>query len=299
MAGYLREVEHKTSTKQMDMFDLGEDITGSGLILDSAPPLSFEEKIREERNAIGMSISGDPLDGLKRYIERKSLGLDKVKDFLSLLEESITEEEMIDDVVSDLGEVVTEEKEADTDAEEEVKKERKEKPIVQVIGYVDTVRKIQTKKGDNMLIATCSSTGWKFTAIVFPKNYDAIAHLIKLGEIILIKGKLNCKIEMREISIEADQIKRSTISDLRAAARNEGIFGDTEDEPEKQLFPSLQQKYSCIIGDATVTIKLPEKTQKETLVEIKSTLEECPQGDYHVWLDIGGNMVDTKKKIGG
>lgn len=75
MAGFLREVEHKTSTKQMDMFDLGEGATnnGGGLILQDAAPLSFEEKIREERNAIGMSISGDPLDGLKRYIEKKSL----------------------------------------------------------------------------------------------------------------------------------------------------------------------------------------------------------------------------------
>lgn len=29
---------------------------------------------------------------------------------------------------------------------------------------------------------------------------------------------------MREISIEADQVKRSTIGDLRTAARNEKIF---------------------------------------------------------------------------
>jgi len=102
MAGYLREVEHKTSTKQMDMFDLGgESNNGGGLILQEAPPLSFEDKIREERNAIGMSISGDPLDGLKRYIERKSLGLDKVKEFLAELEASITEDHVMDDEVSD------------------------------------------------------------------------------------------------------------------------------------------------------------------------------------------------------
>lgn len=126
-------------------------------MLESGAPLSFEEKIREERNAIGMSISGDPLDGLTRYIERKSLGLDKVKEFLAILEESITEEQIIDDEVSDAGEVVSEEKETEND-EEEQKKEKKERPIVQVIGYVDTVRKIQTKKGDNMLIVTCSST---------------------------------------------------------------------------------------------------------------------------------------------
>ncbi len=80
-----------------------------------------------------------------------------MKEFLAILEESITEEQIIDDEVSDTGEVIAEEKETEND-EEEQKKEKKEKPIVQVIGYVDTVRKIQTKKGDNMLIATCSST---------------------------------------------------------------------------------------------------------------------------------------------
>lgn len=246
-----------------------------------------------------MSISGDPLDGLKRYIEKKSLGLDKVKEFISILEESITEEVMVDEEVSDTGtEIINEEKEIETDTPgEEIKKERKEKPIVQVIGYVDTVKKIQTKKGDNMLIATCSSTGWKFTVIVFPKMYDQIAHQIKLGEIVLVKGRLNCKLEMREISIEADQIKRSTISDLRTAARNEGIFGDTEDAEEKQMFVSLQKKYMCNITETTLTIKLPEKTQRETLLEIKDTIETYATGEYHVWLDIGGTMIDTKKKV--
>jgi DNA polymerase-3 subunit alpha len=297
MAGYLREVEQKSSTKQMDMFDLGEWITGSGLVLESGAPLSFEEKIREERNAIGMSISGDPLDGLTRYIERKSLGLDKVKEFLAILEESITEEQIIDDEVSDAGEVVSEEKETEND-EEEQKKEKKERPIVQVIGYVDTVRKIQTKKGDNMLIVTCSSTWWKFTVVVFPKVYNQIAHHIKIGEVILVKGRLNCKIEMREISIEADQVKRSTISDLRTAARNDGIFGDGEEtEPTRRQFEKLQHAYTCVIEDKIITIKLSEKTPKENLLEIKTILEWYNSGDYHVWLDIGGTMVDTKKKI--
>ena len=75
-----------------------------------------------------------------------------------------------------------------------------------------------------MLIANCSSTGWKFVVVVFPKMYNEIAHLIKTGEIILVKGKLNCKFELREISIEGEQVKRSTISDLRTAARQDGIF---------------------------------------------------------------------------
>ena len=54
-----------------------------------------------------MSISGDPLDGLKRYIEKKSLGLSKVQEFLKTLEEAITDEPLIDSEVSDGGEAIT------------------------------------------------------------------------------------------------------------------------------------------------------------------------------------------------
>lgn len=294
MAWYLREVEHKTTTKQMGMFDLGGEQTGWGLILEDGKELSFEEKIREERNAIGMSISGDPLDGLKRYIEKKSIGLAKVQEFLKTLEENITEEVMIDDEVSDTTEVTTTEEKESTDSppEEEVKKEKLEKPIVQVIGYVESIRKIITKKWENMLIVMCSSTGWKFTAIVFPKVYNQIAHLFKEGEIVLVKGKLNCKIEMKEISIEADQVKRSSISDLRTAAQNDGLFGDGD-----ILFPTLQNKYNCIVEEKDITIKLPHETTKDTLVEIKDLIGEYSPWNYHVWIDIGGEKIDTKKYI--
>lgn len=55
---------------------------------------------------------------------------------------------MIGDEVSDTAEATnTEDKDnADAPPEEEVKKERQEKPIVQVIGYVESIRKIITKK---------------------------------------------------------------------------------------------------------------------------------------------------------
>lgn len=306
MAGYFREVEHKSNTKQMDMFDLGgQTNNGGGLILQDAPPMTFEERIREERGAIGMSISGDPLDGLKRYIERKSLWLDRVKEFLKTLEEVITEEAMIEDEVSDAVEVTTTEEKDNTDTppEEEVKKERQEKPVVQVIGYVESIRKIITKKWENMLIVMCSSTGWKFTAIVFPKVYNQVAHFFKDWEIVLVKGKLNCKIEMKEISIEADQVKRSTISDLRTAAQNDGIFGDEEITTIQEkwenttTFSTLQKKYVCMIREKTVTIMLAEWTPKEILLDIKTTLDEYTSGEYTVYLDIGGKVVDTKKSI--
>lgn len=62
-------------------------------------------------------------------------------------------------------------------------------------------------------------------------------------------------------------------------------------------FPELQKKYTCTIGEDSMTIKLSPGTSKETLMEIKILLESYPTGNYHVWLDIGGQMIDTKKSI--
>ena len=95
-----------------------------------------------------MSISGDPLDGLARYIEQKSIGLKYVEEFIKELENAGTEEVMIEDEITD---EVSVDSSAESDniaasESEPIEKERKEKPIVQVIGYVDTIKKIQTKK---------------------------------------------------------------------------------------------------------------------------------------------------------
>ena len=59
---------------------------------------------------------------------------------------------MLDDEINDTPELQQNEEKENETPEEEIKKEKKEKPIVQVIGYVENIRKIQTKKGENMLI---------------------------------------------------------------------------------------------------------------------------------------------------
>jgi len=234
MSLFLKETEHKNATKQMDMFSLvWSSQDHAWLILEECEPMTFENRIKEERSVIGMSISGNPLDGLARYVSRKSIGLNYVKEFLDELNAIDTVDPLMAEeiweisidtvsIVGDASDWLTENQDIPQ------KKEQKQKPIVQIIGYVDTIRKIQTKKGDNMLIVSCSSVDWKFTAVVFPKFYWLVAHHIVEWEIILVKWKLSLKPEMREISIEAEQVKRATISQLRQAAEMEGLFWDEE-----------------------------------------------------------------------
>lgn len=93
---------------------------------------------------------------------------------------------------------------------------------------------------------------------------------------------------MKEISVEAEQVKRSSISDLRTAARNEGIFGDTEEEGRLSLlkFPALESKYTYTVDDTSITIQLEENASKDSLIDIRSILELQKPGNYHVWLNI-------------
>jgi DNA polymerase III alpha subunit len=96
MSLFLKEIEHKTTTKQMDMFSLeGASPDHSGLILETCEPMTFENRIKEEKSVIGMSISGNPLDGLGRYIIKKSIGLNYVKEFLDELNAIDTEDPMM------------------------------------------------------------------------------------------------------------------------------------------------------------------------------------------------------------
>lgn len=237
-----------------------------------------------------------------------------VKEFLKLLEENIEEISTWEEDISE-NDFTAWEQEVLLDAPEEIReptKEKKEKPIVQIIWIVDTIRKIQTKKWENMLIVWCSSTWWKFTTIIFPKNYNLLAHKIKIGEIILVKWKLNCKIELKEISIEAEQIKSSTISNLRLAAQNEGIFDygtstewiDNKEASQEgikntsRVFEKIQKKYSSTIENNSITIHLKKDTEKEILYEIKSFLDTFPVWPYHVFIDIQWHIIDTKKSIG-
>lgn len=321
MSLYLKEIEHKTATQQMDMFSLNASTSEhSWLILDSCPPMSFETRIREERSVVWMSISGNPLDGLWEYIQKKSIWLQYVDEMLEEMnsisnEDPAAAEEIweltIDIVREDWDDLVTEIMPIS------IKNDYKQKPIAQLIWYVDSIKKIQTRKGDNMLIVSCSGINWKFTTLVFPKFYASVAHHIVEWEIICVKWKLSFKPEMREISLEAEHIKRATISQLREAARAEWLLTISDDSvfviessdetgietqynnplDESQLFPALCAQHICNVDKKNLIIMLDKNTSQEIFVSIKDILEAASPWDFHVWIDIDWQRIDTKKHI--
>ncbi len=82
MTAYAKEHEHKNATSQIGLFDLGHaEMDHLKFQLETAKPLSYEEIIRGEKSIIGYPVSGHPLDGLKTYVEKRTIGKEHVVEF--------------------------------------------------------------------------------------------------------------------------------------------------------------------------------------------------------------------------
>lgn len=81
------------------------------------------------------------------------------------------------------------------------KKEPEEAVYATLIGLVHEVRKIQTKTGGMMLMATIQSIGFDFRLIIFSRDYETYAAKIEEDTIIVVDGRIRFDTERDEISI--------------------------------------------------------------------------------------------------
>lgn len=83
----------------------------------------------------------------------------------------------------------------------EKKKEPEESVFSTLIGLVHEVRKIQTKTGGMMLMATVQSIGFDFRLIIFSRDYETYAAKIEEDTIIVVDGRIRFDSERDEISV--------------------------------------------------------------------------------------------------
>ena len=93
MSAIQKENEKKLVTSQTGLFDLGHHNTEHlRFSLEKAKPLSFEERIRGEKQSIGYSVSGHGLDGLRHYINKRSIGMEHITEWRKKMSERGTVE---------------------------------------------------------------------------------------------------------------------------------------------------------------------------------------------------------------
>lgn len=317
MTAYLKEIEAKRETQQMGLFDAMDDsVSWVHFELVRAEPMSFEERMKWEKMVIGYPVSGHPLEWIEEFVRKKSKNLWPIYDWIekkhdllvvddvqnieiptSTGEESSSSENNLPDmewVISDND--VPPIPEADEIVViSEKKKEPEELVFSTLIGLVHEVRKIQTKTGGMMLMATVQSIGFDFRLIIFSRDYETYAAKIEEDTIIVVDGRIRFDSERDEISVSpggsfgkkwasrSDAIKAFSISQFREFAKNAWM---------QEMSVSEEQK-----DDPRFFVDVPPYWTKDDLLDLRDYLGACTTGLHPVWIRVNGAEKDTKFSI--
>ncbi len=330
MTAYLKEIEAKKETSQMGLFDMMStqstrtpDINEFTLIHDT--PMTFEERMKWEKLTIGYPVSGHPLDGLSEFIQKKSKNIGPVYDWIKKQEERIDTPiledapiQKMDDSGMEVSLVSWTEDFQDKDVppsltpEEEVieipeKREIEESVYATLIWLVHDVRKIQTKSGGMMVMATLESAWFTFRLTIFSRDYETYASKVEEDKILVIDWRVKFDTERHEVSISpgagfakkwtsGDAIKSFTITQFRDIAYSSGlVHPELLGEYAPKTNPAIA--YSDTSVGKIYYIDVPPFWTKEDLLDLRDFLEKSPVGLIPIWIRISGKEKDTKFTI--
>ena len=234
MSAIQKENEKKQATSQIGLFDFGHHNTEHlRFSLEKAKTMTFEERIRGEKQSIGYSVSGHGLDGLKPYIDKRTVGMEHITEWRKKMAERVVMdldhgEDDTEESTSDIQkpaiapETSQEENDKRTGMKAKTKKEAMKR--VRLIGLVSSVRHVQTKTGKMMAIAICDSFDFRFTVLVFSKEYETLSPLLEEDKILLVEGIFRGNEESGEMAVTAQTIRPSTITSIRQQAQDLNLF---------------------------------------------------------------------------
>lgn len=169
-------------------------------------------------------------------------------------------------------------------------KEKEKLVRVRYVGYIQSVRKIQTKSGKLMCVALCDGIHFRFSIVVFPKDYDAMGNLLQEHLIAVVEGNLKCNEDNGEISIVAQAVKTFTITALRAQAMEMNLF-DAKHKVRKKL--SASDNSTEKQDHAPLVLQIPSSANKQDLLDLKEYLRQ-QEFVIPVHIVVAGNTIDTK-----
>lgn len=235
ITAYLKEHEKKKSTSQIGFFDMVWDsMSNMNFTLEKAEPMTFEQKITWEKTTIWYSVTGHLLDWLKKYIEYYSRWLNYIDEFRVKFEEIQHKLALAWEVEVQEEWQETEKEETKEEKKPEEQKEKKkwswkrDEKKVRYIWVITNLRKVQTKKWTMMIVALCESFNFKFTILVFPKDYDKFQNLLVEDKIVMIDGRASLNETTWEISVSPDDIKLSSVDKIRAQAMWYNLFDEND-----------------------------------------------------------------------
>jgi len=252
LAGVDSAIEHGGRTQrdrdqgQADLFGGGDDgIDPLTLVrLPEAAPWSEMELLAFEKEALGLYLSGHPLD---RYAEdlrtfaAKTVG-DLVLSVLAPGPDAVPGRLLIEDV--------------------------------HVGGIITGLRPLKTKKGDRMCAFTLEDAQGSLDVVVFPEAFARCAHLVENGQLVVVRGKFERDEESARMQANELFPLESLRERLSKSVRIRMNGGCTREKLE-----ALWDLLATNRGDRPVAIELEVKRDGRTfrvLADVQSQIRVKP-----------------------
>ena len=215
---YNKEISKQAGAQDSLFGSMDDDAGLAELKLVSHKKVDGDEKLRWEKEHLGLYISGNPLDKFKGLFENRSRDNKKIKAMGQVEIEKnraklLREEEMAVEII----EVAEEESEVlDAEAREEQKKRKQSEwmdrkkniKTLSVLGIISSVKVIMTKKGEEMAFVEVTDYSGPIEVVIFPKTFaedKAGSKLIQEDNCVRIEGELSLRND--EVSILGNTIK--------------------------------------------------------------------------------------------
>ena len=320
MIQFARRDEKQKNTNQIGLFEVMWEEYQDKLELEKDfKKFNFEDKLKWEKEMIGFAVSWHWLDWLKKYCERRSNKVQKLRlDFDKLLELDKKENpEKYEE--KKIEEMWLENKDWKKEDKPKKKAERKETPI-QAVWIIADIRSIITKTGKKMMFLKCEWFDYDFEVVLFPRDVEKFADKVDVDRFIIVNWNLEINFEYKRKSIQARDIKTASITQVREQARDlwmmdnlkriAGLFqakSSPQPSPEEEGVEKCDWENNCNVEKSTegfsplseYIVKIPDNAKKEDLVILKEFLKWEKSWDIEIFIDLKWKKIPTKISIFG
>jgi len=212
----------KTSIGQESLFGgLEDEVAVAPLTLTSHTQADPDEKLAWEKELLGLYISGHPLTKFKSTFEGRAT--DNVKMKVDTLAKHKKAEEKEREVKAHLVTLSEEDREKYLERNKPEKKKwdpkNRDNGDDIVAGIINTVKEIQTKKGDMMAFVEVEDFVGKMEVVVFPTMWKEMKEAIQEEKIVKFKGELN--VRNGEVSLAANKMKELKVEKKKEEGEEE------------------------------------------------------------------------------
>jgi len=178
LLAYSKEIKNHTKNGQKGLFENSSIKTN--ISLSPADPAKQSEKLKWEKELLGVYVSGHPLENYKKAIPKKVIAISKIKQDL------LNQEYRIKIPIPDA-----------------LVKKIAPGNRVSVCGLITKTKKILTKTGRPMYFINIEDLTGSIEIILFPSTAEAISLIPEEGKIVIITGRTDLKNQSPKLIAES------------------------------------------------------------------------------------------------